>query len=79
MLIRDGNSSAEWRTLRDALGKREARFVLRESLPECTLAWDEKALPRVLVSQDLYDVVVRCIPKTFAANVLAPIRARGAA
>jgi hypothetical protein len=79
MLIRDGNSNAEWQALRAALGRREARFVLRESLPTGTMGWDSEHLPRVLVSRDLYESVERVIPRAFADYVLAPVRARGAA
>lgn len=78
MIIRDGNSTEQWERLRRALGKREARFVVRESLPTASIVWAPESLPNVLLSRDLYDFVCGLVPTTFARNVLAPIRRRGA-
>lgn len=79
MLIRDGNSERQWAALRLALRGRNPRFIRRESLPDCTIAWAEERLPDVLLSPDVYELLERAIPGSFTDHVLAPIRARGAA
>lgn len=53
MIIRDSNSPAQWSALRRALGGRGPQFVVRESLPEGSVAWSRERLPLVLISSDV--------------------------
>lgn len=77
MIIRDGKDPLVWAALRYALGGRGPSFVVRESLPEASIAWSRARLPLVLISPDLREQLatsfVRLVPN---APSVEPFKAR---